>query len=63
MALEKCRECGEMISTDARGCPKCGAKNKDISKSAVLVVCSPIIIMAIIEVFKWLYQALTVWFH
>lgn len=25
MALTKCRECGEKVSTDARACPSCGA--------------------------------------
>ncbi len=26
MALTKCKECGEQISTKAETCPKCGAK-------------------------------------
>jgi hypothetical protein len=26
MALHPCRECGETMSTEARACPKCGAK-------------------------------------
>lgn len=27
MALKKCRECGEQVSTQAKACPKCGAPN------------------------------------
>src|ERR1700676_1905973 len=26
MALVKCKECGEQVSTSAKSCPKCGAK-------------------------------------
>lgn len=26
MALKQCKECGEMISSDAKACPKCGKK-------------------------------------
>ncbi|WP_394854470.1 zinc-ribbon domain-containing protein [Shewanella xiamenensis] len=26
MALVKCKECGEQVSTKAKSCPKCGAK-------------------------------------
>lgn len=26
MALVKCKECGEKVSTEAKACPKCGAK-------------------------------------
>lgn len=28
MALTKCAECGNEVSTQAKACPKCGAKNK-----------------------------------
>lgn len=28
MALIKCKECGNQISTEASSCPQCGAKNK-----------------------------------
>ena len=28
MALVKCKECGNDISTEAKTCPKCGAKNE-----------------------------------
>ncbi len=28
MALTKCKECGKQISTTAKTCPNCGAKNK-----------------------------------
>jgi hypothetical protein len=27
MALQPCRECGEMVSTEASSCPKCGVPN------------------------------------
>lgn len=29
MALIKCKDCGALISTDARTCPRCGAKQKE----------------------------------
>lgn len=39
MALTKCRECGEQISTKAAACPKCGAvPNKKTSLLTWLVV-------------------------
>lgn len=28
MALQKCKECGNEVSSDAKACPKCGAKVK-----------------------------------
>ena len=28
MALQKCRECGEQVSSQAKACPSCGAKPK-----------------------------------
>jgi len=28
MALKKCHECGQQVSTSAKACPRCGAKVK-----------------------------------
>lgn len=38
MALTKCRECGQGISTTAVACPKCGAKPKRTSGCAIVVL-------------------------
>jgi type II secretory pathway pseudopilin PulG len=38
MALTKCHECGQEISTTAAVCPKCGAKPKRTSGCAVVVL-------------------------
>ena len=42
MALKKCKECGEEISTKAKVCPKCGAPQKakqyTISQLALVIV-------------------------
>ena len=35
MALMPCRECGEMVSTEAASCPKCGAPNPTQTEDAV----------------------------
>jgi uncharacterized membrane protein YdbT with pleckstrin-like domain len=35
MALQPCRECGEMVSTEATSCPKCGAPNPTQSAEAI----------------------------
>lgn len=38
MALQKCHECGNDVSTEAKQCPKCGAKvKKGISRGAKLL--------------------------
>jgi len=36
MAIVKCYECGRDISTEAKSCPHCGAKNKSRKKSKYL---------------------------
>lgn len=38
MALTKCKECGNEISTKADACPKCGAKPQKTSGCAVIVL-------------------------
>lgn len=39
MALVKCHECGTEISTEAKTCPKCGAKvKKEIGGGTVLLI-------------------------
>ncbi len=37
MALVKCHECGREISTEAKVCPNCGAKNKDFKRSKIII--------------------------
>ena len=37
MAMTKCKECGEKISTKADACPKCGAKRKHTSPVGCLI--------------------------
>lgn len=40
MALIKCHECGTDVSTEAKACPKCGAKAKEsIGVGTILLVC------------------------
>lgn len=49
MALEKCRECDNMISTSAKVCPKCGAKRPG-SKFwmwAIFVLITPLFLLVI----------------
>lgn len=39
MALEKCKECGGQVSTEAKACPHCGAKPpKRASRAGVLFI-------------------------
>lgn len=37
MALVKCHECENEVSTEARRCPKCGAKNKKFEQSKIIM--------------------------
>jgi hypothetical protein len=42
MALVKCKECGQQISTDAKACPSCGKKRTScvtLGCAAILVLC------------------------
>lgn len=36
MALIKCKECGNKISTEAESCPQCGAPQKKKAKLSIL---------------------------
>ena len=38
MALRTCRECGQSVSTSAKKCPHCGARNPALSKSFLIFV-------------------------
>ena len=31
MAMTKCRECGQAVSSDAKACPNCGARDPSMS--------------------------------
>lgn len=48
MSLEPCRECGRLISKNAKGCPHCGAKNKDISKHVILGTIGGLFFLAVV---------------
>jgi hypothetical protein len=48
MNLEPCRECGKLISRHAKGCPHCGAKNKDISKHVIFGVIGGMLFLAVV---------------
>ncbi|RYZ83008.1 MAG: zinc ribbon domain-containing protein [Proteobacteria bacterium] len=46
MALIKCAECGNEVSTTAKACPKCGAKVIDANKAKNGAVgCAAIIVI------------------
>lgn len=46
MALEKCKECGGQISTEAKACPHCGAQpSKRASRAGVLFVALVVILV------------------
>ena len=49
MALERCRECGKEISTDAARCPNCGARNS-AHKSAWSVVGKVLLVLTLLVV-------------
>lgn len=51
MALITCPECGNQVSTDAKSCPKCGARTKPKSKALYWIIGTPLgllILLAII---------------
>lgn len=48
MALIKCRECGNTVSTEAKTCPKCGIKNptkKELSWPVAFIIFTVVIII------------------
>lgn len=47
MALTKCKECGEQVSTKAETCPKCGAKRKKKTSLFTWLVLIVIVLVAI----------------
>lgn len=47
MAMKKCKECGNEISSSAKVCPNCGKKQKSIVKISILVIVILIIIIGI----------------
>jgi hypothetical protein len=54
MALVECHECGNEISTEAKTCPKCGAKNKGLKKSSAFRHVVGIILLAVL--IYWVYD-------
>lgn len=46
MALQKCHECGNDVSTEAEKCPKCGATQKTKSNTAASIVGVAIAVLA-----------------
>jgi RNA polymerase subunit RPABC4/transcription elongation factor Spt4 len=50
MALTKCKECGEQISTKAEACPKCGAKQPKKTSLLTWGVLAFIILVVIVQV-------------
>lgn len=47
MALKKCKECGEEISSSAKVCPKCGKKQGGSLKIILIIIAIIIVIIAI----------------
>ena len=52
MALVKCKDCGAEVSTDAKACPKCGARMRPFPVFRAILV----VILAIVGV--WSYFAI-----
>lgn len=50
MALVKCRECGEQVSTSAKSCPKCGAKPPRRTSLLTWIVLVFVIFMAYVAI-------------
>lgn len=47
MALIKCRECGNLVSTQAKACPSCGAKPKAKTSMVTWLVLAVIVFFAL----------------
>ena len=45
MSLVKCHECGNQISTEAKTCPQCGAKNKASAKTSKWLIAIAVMIL------------------
>lgn len=54
MALVECHECGNEISTEAKTCPKCGAKNRCLKKPSASRHIVGLIVLAIS--IYWVYD-------
>ena len=52
MALANCSECGKEVSTEAKACPHCGAKQPQRTFVGFLVIAIPTLI-ALFVVFSW----------
>jgi len=52
MAMTKCRECGHAVSSDAKACPNCGAKDPSMSSYITTAIggCLFFIIVVIVMV-------------
>ena len=50
MALKKCKECGEEISSSASKCPKCGKKQNGV-QAVISFILTIIILVAIVGTF------------
>ena len=52
MALIECHECGREISTEAKACPQCGARNKSRKQSKFLKwILAPAVITAVVAAY------------
>lgn len=52
MALTKCKECGEQISTKAETCPKCGAKPPKTTSLLTWIVVAFVVFVVIGQIFS-----------
>lgn len=52
MALKPCIECGTQISTQAKTCPRCGAKNSRINKFFAYIIIIGVVITVIASIFS-----------
>ena len=49
MAMKKCKECGEEISSSAKVCPKCGKKQGGGALKTVLIVIGVLVLLGLIS--------------
>ena len=55
MALKKCKECGEKVSTKAKECPNCGVKDPTTTASDKAIGCL-VTLLIIIGAMIWLFS-------